>query len=86
MLKGSDGRVVFDLDVTAERRPGYFGLPEIGPVFVENRYTDWGKYWPHQTLRQFWALADVVDPARLSDGLLSVTVPEALDFVWVRAR
>ena len=44
VLKGSSNRVVFDLDVTAERRPGYFGLPEIGPVFVENRYTDWHKY------------------------------------------
>lgn len=71
VLKGSDGRVVFDLDVTAERRPGYFGLPEIGPVFVENRYTDWGKYWPHQTLRQFWALADVVDPVRLRMEVLN---------------
>ena len=71
VLKGSGGRVVFDLDVTAERRPGYFGLPEIGPVFVENRYTDWGKYWPHQTLRQFWALADVVDPVRLRMEVLN---------------
>ena len=71
VLKGSNGRVVFDLDVTAERRPGYFGLPEIGPVFVENRYTDWHKYWPHQTLRQFWALADVVDPVRLRMEVLN---------------
>ena len=71
VLKGSGGRVVFDLDVTAERRPGYFGLPEIGPVFVENRYTDWGKYWPHQTLRQFWSLADVVDPVRLRMEVLN---------------
>ena len=65
VLKESGNRIVCDLDVTAERRPGYFGLPEIGPVFVENRYTDFHKYWPHQTLRQFWALADVVDPVRL---------------------
>lgn len=65
VLKESDRRIVCDLDVTAERRPGYFGLPEIGPVFVENRYTDWHKYWPHQTLRQFWSLCDVVDPVRL---------------------
>ena len=44
---------------------------EIGPVFVENRYTDWRKYWPHQTLRQFWALADVVDPVRLRMEVLN---------------
>ena len=71
VLKESGRRVVFDLDVTAERRPGYFGLVEIGPVFVENRYSDWRKYWPHQTLRQFWALADVVDPVRLRMEVLN---------------
>ena len=71
VLEGSERKVVFDLDVTAERRPGYFGLPEIGPVFVENRYTDWHKYWPHQTLRQFWALCDVVDPVRLRMEILN---------------
>lgn len=71
VLAESAGRVVFDLDVTAERRPGYFGLPEIGPVFVENRYTDWHKYWPHQTLRQFWSLCDVVDPVRLRMEILN---------------
>ena len=65
VLEKSGGKVVFDLDVTAGRRPGYFGLPAIGPVFVENRYTDWHKYWPHLTLRQFWSLAHVVDPVRL---------------------
>lgn len=72
VLKESGGRVVFDLDITAERRPGYFGLPEIGPVFVENRYTDWHKYWPHQTLRQFWSLAQVVDPVRLRMEVLNL--------------
>ena len=71
VLAESDGRVVFDLDVTAERRPGYFALPEIGPVFVENRYTDWHKYWPHQTLRQFWALCEVIDPVRLRMEILN---------------
>ncbi len=71
VLKESGGKVTFDLDVTAERRPGYYGLPEIGPVFVENRYTDWRKYWPHQTLRQFWALSEVVDPVRLRMEVLN---------------
>jgi len=32
---------------------------------VENRYTDWHRYWPHQTLRNFWKLAQYVDPVRL---------------------
>ena len=32
--------IVFDLDVTADVRPGYFGMMHAGPLFVENRYTD----------------------------------------------
>lgn len=65
VLDQSAGRVVFDLDVTAEIRPGYFGAPDVGPVFVENRYTDFGNYWPHQTLRNLWQLSQYVDPLRL---------------------
>lgn len=65
VLEQSDGRIVFDLDVTAEIRPGYWGLPHTGPLFVENRYTDFRRYWPHQTLRNLWKLAHYVDPARL---------------------
>lgn len=73
MLEGSDGKMTFDLDVTAEIRPGYFGLPDAGPIFVENRYTDFRNYWPHQTLRNLWKLAQVVDPLRLRMELLNHT-------------
>jgi len=65
VLEGSDGKVVFDLDVTAEIRPGYFGMMHCGPLFVENRYTDFVRYWPHQTLRNVWKLSRWVDPMRL---------------------
>ncbi|MBC7808544.1 MAG: alpha-galactosidase [Akkermansiaceae bacterium] len=65
VLTESGGRVVFDLDVTAQTRPGYFGLVDGGPIFVENRYTDWHRYWPHQTLRNLWKLTHHVDPLRL---------------------
>ncbi len=65
VLNRTEGRVVFDLDVTAEVRPGYFGMMQVGPLFVENRYTDWRKYWPHQTLRNLWQLAHYIDPLRL---------------------
>lgn len=61
----SGGKIVCDLDVTAESRPGYFGSPESGPLFVENRYTDWGNYYPHATLRNLWKLSRYVDPVRL---------------------
>jgi alpha-galactosidase len=67
----SAGKVVFDLDVTAETRPGYFGVPDAGPIFVENRYTDSHGYWPHQTLRNLWQLASWVDPLRLRMEVLN---------------
>jgi alpha-galactosidase len=65
VLRASDGRVVFDADITAGLRPGYFGLQRVGPIFVENRYTDFHRYWPHHTLRNLWTLAPHVDPLRL---------------------
>lgn len=65
VLNESAGKVVFDLDVTAEIRPGYFGVMNNGPLFVENRYTDRHGYYPHLTLRNLWSLARYVDPMRL---------------------
>jgi len=65
VLERSAGQIVFDFDVTAETRPGYFGLMHVGPIFVENRYTDWHRYWPHRTLRSLWMLSHYVDPVRL---------------------
>jgi alpha-galactosidase len=38
---------------------------KVGPIFVENRYTDFHRYWPHQTLRNLWQLAQYIDPLRL---------------------
>lgn len=73
VLQGSAGKVSFDLDVTAETRPGYFGAMTVGPLFVENRYTDWRRYWPHFTLRNLWKLAHYVDPARLRIEFLNNT-------------
>jgi alpha-galactosidase len=69
----SKGAVSFDLDVTAEIRPGYFGMINVGPLFVENRYTDWHRYWPHMTLRNLWKLAQYVDPLRLRMEFLNNT-------------
>lgn len=65
VARESENRVTFDLDITAEDRFGYFGLIEPGPLFVQNRYTDWHRHWPHQTLRVAWQLAHWVDPLRL---------------------
>ncbi len=65
LLARTEGRAVCDLDVTAEIRPGYFGVMEAGTIFVENRYPSWHGYWPHQTLRSLWSLAQVIPPVRL---------------------
>jgi len=73
VLEKSDGKIVFDLDVTAEIRPGYFGGMDVGPIFVENRYTDIHRYWPHQTLRNLWKLSEYVDPLRLRMEFLNNT-------------
>lgn len=64
LLEESGGRITLDIDVTAALRPGYFGCVR-GNVFVENRYTDWRRYYPHATLRNLWQLAAHVDPVRL---------------------
>jgi alpha-galactosidase len=73
VLQESNGAVTFDLDVTAETRPGYYGMVNVGPLFVENRYTDWHRYWPHQTLRNLWKLSQYVDPLRLRMEFLNNT-------------
>lgn len=65
VMSESGGRIVIDMDVTAEKRPGYFGMMSAGPLFVENRYSDYITYYPHLTLRALWSLSAVVDPIRL---------------------
>jgi alpha-galactosidase len=59
------GELAIDLDVTAEVRPGYFGAIQVGPLYLENRYTDWRGWFPHATLRNLWQLAWYVPPQRL---------------------
>ncbi len=65
LQRQTGGNLLLDVDVTAETRQGYFGNIAVGPLFVENRYTDWHGYWPHQTLRNLWKLSHYVDPIRL---------------------
>ncbi len=50
----------FNIDVTAGKRGGYFFLNHLGNIFLENRYTDWGNYYPHLTLRNVWTLSKYV--------------------------
>lgn len=65
VIAESSGAIIFDLDITSESRPGYFGAIEAGQLFVENRYTDWAQYYPYRVLRNIWSLAWYVPPQRL---------------------
>lgn len=65
VLAESQGEIVCDLDITAETRPGHFGAINVGPMYIENRYTDYHRYWPHQTLRTLWKMARYIQPQRL---------------------
>jgi len=80
MLAESKGAMTFDLDCTASIRPGFLGLAEIGPLFVENRYirTDDDRLWhPEHTLRNLWQLSRVIDPVRLRMEVLNpLRLPE----------
>ena len=73
VISQSQGKVVLDLDITAGIRPGYFGMIECGPLFVENRYSDWRGYWPHHTMRNLWKLSQWIDPKRMRFEFLNST-------------
>jgi hypothetical protein len=63
--EASQGEVVFNLDATAGVRGGYFLFNEYGNIFLENRYTDWGNYYPYRTLRNLWMLSHYMAPQNL---------------------
>ncbi len=69
----TSGMVVFNVDVTAGRRLGYIHpLNAYGNIFVENRYTDWGNYYPYRTLRNLWSLSAYVPPQFLQMEFLNI--------------
>lgn len=61
----SEGAILLDMDLTAEHRLTYWGWLGGSTLFLQNRYTDWGNYYPHQTLRALWTLCAYVLPTRL---------------------
>ncbi len=60
VMEQTGNQVVFNLDATAGRRGGYHMLNRYGNIFLENRYTDWGNYYPYHTLRNLWMLSKYV--------------------------
>lgn len=71
IMRESNGEIVLHLDATAGQRMGYHYLNRYGVVFLENRYTDWGSYYPHWTLRNLWMLSHYVPPERLQIEFLN---------------
>lgn len=67
----SGDEVIFNLDVTNGRRMGYNWFAEYGNIFLENRYTDWGNYYPYKTLRNLWQLSRYVAPERFQIEFLN---------------
>lgn len=63
--KETNGNVFLNLDITAGMRGGYFLYNEYGSLFLENRYTEWGNYYPYWTLRNLWMLAKYFPAERL---------------------
>lgn len=69
--KNSNDSIIFNMDVTAGRRGGYHSFNEYGNFFVENRYTDWGIYYPYWTLRNLWQLSKYVPAEKLQTVFLN---------------
>ena len=89
------GKVTFNLDITAGERLGYLFNRKFGELFVENRYTDWGNYYPHNTLRNLWQLSkyipstkmqfEVLNPERNKDKYTDDLAPSAYDIDYIFA-
>jgi alpha-galactosidase len=71
VTRESGSTITFNMDVTAEVRFGYLYEKQFGTLFVENRYTNWGNYYPHRTLKNIWLLAEVLPTRRLQFELLN---------------
>ncbi len=71
LVNRTKGDIRFNLDVTAEDRFGYVYQSQFGSLFVENRYTDFPNYFPHNTFKNVWTLAHVIPTRRLQMELLN---------------
>jgi len=71
VMEASQGNIILNLDATAGRRCGYFYFNEYGNFFIENRYTDWGNYYPYWTLRNLWMLSKYMPAQNLQIEFLN---------------
>lgn len=72
LRRKTNGDISFNLDTTADPRAGYFMFQEYGNIFLENRYTDWGNYYPWLTLKNLWDLCAFVPSQRLQAEFLNL--------------
>lgn len=71
VMEATGWKAVLNLDATAGRRGRYFFFNEYGNIFLENRYTDWGNYYPYWSLRNLWMLSRYVAPQSLQIEFLN---------------
>ena len=71
VLEQTNYEVIFNLDATAGRRGGDHYMNEYGNIFLENRYTDWGNYYPYRTLRNLWMLSRYVPAEKMQIEFLN---------------
>lgn len=73
VLERSNNEIYFNLDLTDNVRGGYHYLYEYGGnIFLENRFTEFlHRYYPHQTLRNLWQLAEFFPPQKLQIEFLN---------------
>ncbi|WP_080905362.1 alpha-galactosidase [Parabacteroides sp. Marseille-P3160] len=71
VMKETDYNVVFNYDITAGQRGGYFYLNDYGNMFFENRYTDFSSYYPYKTLRNIWMLSKYVPAQKMQVEFLN---------------
>lgn len=71
VLRETEGAVFFNLDLTANVRGGYYMFRYAGNLFLENRYTDFGRYYPFHTLRNLWMLSRYFPPELLQIEFLN---------------
>lgn len=72
VIDATNQNAVFQLDVTGVwKRFGYHYFNEYGNIFLENRYTDWGNYYPYWTLRNLWMLSRYLPPQNIQIEFLN---------------
>jgi len=71
VMEATDNEAIFNMDITADNRYGCHYFNEFGNYYVENRYSDWGNYYPHWTLRNLWMLSRYVPPQCLQIEFLN---------------